>query len=319
MKKIILNIRIILSLFFLLLFTSFATVADSGKPDTCKDYVSSGNQDSNDNRPVSKILYGQGLLWKISGKDGKFAYLFGTMHSQDRLVTSMPPPVRLAIASSAQFAIEVLLEEDSYRVYADASKLPDTQNLQKMLAPDIWSRLVPIADYYRVDAAALNTMKPWAVFTLIGRPRQVRAQTQDGALINYAQSMNKSMVGLEKMEDIVSALDGIPKPDQITILNDTVCNHKEILAQAKELRDFYIARDLAAIVHMNDEPHQDEAVFERYMNSMVYERNRKILEKIIPMIQTSGTFIAIGASHLPDEKGLLNLLAQRGYGVTAVF
>ncbi len=313
------KIKLFLSVLLFLFSVTTALLKAETVSDICSEYNTDQIQDANNSRPDRNIPYGDALLWKITGSDGEYAYLFGTMHSQDRLITALPPPVRLAIVESRQFAIEVLLDEASYQLYTNSIKLPEGENLEDMVTPEIWLKLVAISEKYQVDANMLKTMKPWSVFTLIGRPRPVRAQTQDDVLIQFAQSANKPMTGLESMQDIISALDSLPTKDQIVILNDTVCNHKKILAQAKTIRDFYIDRNVAAIIRMNDEPHHDESVFERYMDKLVYSRNRKVLEKIISMVTPGGSFIAIGASHLPDEQGILNLLAERGYKIEAVF
>ena len=44
-----------------------------------------------------------------------------------------------------------------------------------------------------------------------------------------------------------------------------------------------------------------------------------MLEKLEGYLEQGNTFVAVGASHLPGERGLLNLLAEKGYSVERVY
>ncbi|MEX2516097.1 MAG: TraB/GumN family protein, partial [Gammaproteobacteria bacterium] len=62
-----------------------------------------------------------------------------------------------------------------------------------------------------------------------------------------------------------------------------------------------------------------EAVFDRFMQRVLYDRNKKLLAKIRPALDEGGYFIAVGALHLPDERGLLQALADAGYQISRVY
>ena len=48
-------------------------------------------------------------------------------------------------------------------------------------------------------------------------------------------------------------------------------------------------------------------------------RNRVMADRMAARLNRGGAFIAVGALHLPGERGLLSLLSQRGYTVTRVY
>ena len=52
--------------------------------------------------------------------------------------------------------------------------------------------------------------------------------------------------------------------------------------------------------------------------SIIYNRNKAWAEKLPAIMKAAPTFVAVGALHLPGEKGLLNLLKRQGYTVEAV-
>ncbi len=54
------------------------------------------------------------------------------------------------------------------------------------------------------------------------------------------------------------------------------------------------------------------------MQAVVYDRNRRMLERLQPHLARGGNFIAVGALHLPEENGLLALIEASGYSVEPV-
>ena len=44
-----------------------------------------------------------------------------------------------------------------------------------------------------------------------------------------------------------------------------------------------------------------------------------MVQKIETIMQQNNAFIAVGASHLPGNRGILKMLEQRGYSITRVF
>jgi len=307
-----------LFLFFLLSFgLVLGTQAGQDLPDICKDYQQSEELTGRPSVPRDRIAHGTGLLWKITAGDGRESYVFGTMHSQDRRVTGLPPQVRLALAQSRQLVMEIIPDNNANQTFSKAIYFTDGTRLDDLLHKDIYAALAQKLPPYGITEEYAHQLKPWAAFTLIGRPRPVQAQTQDEVLMELAAG--KSIAGLEDMQELVTTLDGMSRSDQITILNDTVCNHAHILHDTLDLVNMYVARDLAGMVQFNEQPHQDEAVFNRYMQRIVYDRNRRMLKRMEKYLHEGGVFISVGAMHLPGEKGLLRMLEKKGYKITRVY
>ena len=306
---------------FLFLFLSGLAYADANESlsSFCQPYINSNGNHEQDSTDRDSIPYGEGLLWQIRAQNGNHAHIFGTMHSQDRLVTSVPPPVRLALVKSSEFVMEVLLDQHANEVFNQAIYFSDGTELKNLVDSEIYSWLENNIGDYGIQREDLPRLKPWAALTLAGRPRPVHGPTQDIVLMQLAESANIKITALESMTELVSALNGISMEDQIIILNDTICNHGEILRQTRDTVNLYINRDVAGIVLQNEEPHYDEAVFDRFMQQIVYDRNIRMVQKIETIIQQNNAFIAVGASHLPGNRGILKMLEQRGYTITRVF
>ena len=55
------------------------------------------------------------------------------------------------------------------------------------------------------------------------------------------------------------------------------------------------------------------------MNRLIFQRNEKMVQRMKPLLEKIDAFIAVGAMHLPGEKGVLALLEKQGYEVTAIY
>jgi len=147
----------------------------------------------------------------------------------------------------------------------------------------------------------------------------VNAETLDMVLIETARSLNKTIISLENMEELIEPMEKLSLDDQVIIVNDTVCNHGQIIKDSWELVQLYLARDLAGMMVFNNQPHFDEDVFDRYIQGILYDRSERMLDRIIPYLKDGSAFIAVGALHLAGEKGLLHLLKNKKYKITRIY
>jgi uncharacterized protein len=300
----------------LLLFTSnvFSSEQQIVLP-VCKPFIS---QDKT-NIKETDIKYKKGLLWQIETPEGKINYLFGTMHSQDHTVSPIPPKVRLTLAKSKTLLMETIPNEEANQTFLNMMYFKDKQRLEHFLEPELLEALTIKIQDYGVAKEHANFVKPWAAFSLIGRPKPVRAPTLESNLYQLALDTRLNIKSLETMEEILSALDGLAMEDQVVILKDTICNHEQIIRDTKTLVDLYINRNLQGIVEFNNQPHHDEEVFQRFLKRILYNRNIIMLSRIKEEFKSGDAFVAVGASHLADEKGLLNELENSGYKLTVLY
>ncbi|MCG8379736.1 MAG: TraB/GumN family protein, partial [Proteobacteria bacterium] len=147
--------------------------------------ISSENESAEIN--IQDVLYKQGLLWKITTPEGKINYLFGTMHSQDYAVTKYPPQVRLALVKSKTLLMESIPNETSNKIFLEHMYFTDGAQLNALLEEEFYKRLTVIAADYGIPVEKINHLKPWAAFSIIGRPKPVRAPTLESNLYHFAQ------------------------------------------------------------------------------------------------------------------------------------
>ena len=308
----------VLLFFFLSTFLSICH-AKENQQDFCAGYQQFGHEYNREDKTTANTAFREGLLWKVTDKNGRISYLFGTIHSQDHRVTRIPPAVRLAVAQSEVLLLEVIPDQTAEETFMAAIYADKPYSLRELIHINVYERIEnKIADY-GIPADRLDQVKPWAIFSIMGRPKPVKAPSLESVLKNIALSANRQIAGLESMDEIIAALEGLEINDQIEILNDTICNHEKIIRETATLVQLYLDRDLAGIVAFNNQPHQDEAVFIRFMNKLVYERNDRMLERMKPYLDEGNVFVALGAMHLAGEEGLLASLVAKGYQLDRIY
>lgn len=304
---------------FCLLIMSPSSYAEYSLSDACGEFRYVLSDSAQNVRQNKSIGFKKGLLWKIETSQGKINYLFGTMHSQDIAVSTIPEPVRKALIESKLLLMETIPNQSANEAFLNMMAFQEGQQLDHLLELVIFNELSRQIQDYGVTKEQVKSMKPWAVFSLIGRPKPIRAPTLEDNLLQLAQQHRLNVKSLETMTEILSSLDSLAIDDQLTILKDTVCNHEQIIRDTRDLVNIYLNRDLAALAAFNDQTHYDEGVFERFMQRILYDRNSRMINRIAKEFTTGNVFAAVGASHLIEEKGLLNQLHIKGYRLTLVY
>ena len=56
--------------------------------------------------------------------------------------------------------------------------------------------------------------------------------------------------------------------------------------------------------------------YAEFEERIVTDRNRRMAERMQPMLTAGAAFVAVGALHLPGEEGIVALLREAGWTVT---
>jgi hypothetical protein len=268
--------------------------------------------------PASR--YGKGLLWKIETPGAAANHLFGTIHSDDARVTTLPEAVARALDNSERFVMEAMLDGDSLAQMAPTMFFTDERTLEQVIGRKLYAESVKALNARGIPTLGVEKQKPWAVMMALSMPPPRTGEFLDLVLQARATRQNLPVSGLETVAEQLAIFDGLPLPQQIALLEDTVRMQADLDREFEALHKAWLARDLAAIVAIS-EKHQpgDERLYNEVLDRLLAQRNRRMAERMAPLLREGGAFIAVGAAHLPGETGLLRLLAKAGYRVTVVY
>lgn len=280
-----------------------------------------------DCRPVSaeKIEAGKrqdfthGLLWKIETPGGSASYLFGTYHSSDPRIVTLPCPVQEAFNRSTSYTMEVIANGAGIVSMAEAMYFSDSKTLRSVLGETLYQETLSAIGNTGAPPA-IDNMKPWAVMVTLSTPREARGLFLDMALQLAATRQGKPTYGLETMQEQIGVFNGMSLDDQVVLLRDAVQNHQLTQGAMEDLAQAYLKRDLQALLALSDKfKPQDARVYNAMMDRLLTQRNASMAERMQARLKEGGAFIAVGALHLPGKTGLLRLLADSGYRLTRVY
>lgn len=264
--------------------------------------------------------FDHGLLFQVKKAGHPESHVFGTIHVGDPRVLALPKPVTEAFEKSRGLVIEVMLDEGGLAAFSTHMLLEPGKTLPIEIGQPLFERAAPLLERYAIPRDAALRLRPWVVFTTLNLPPPTDLVALDLALMHKAQESGKAVQGLESVEEQAAALGGLPLNDQIALLNDTVCHYDAIQLEVARLLRAYLDRDLGTLMALAERYQaggQDR--YSRLMDSLLWKRNRLMVERMAPWLAEGSSFIAIGALHLAGERGVLALLEGLGYRVSRVY
>jgi uncharacterized protein len=275
-----------------------------------------------------------GLFWKIEKPGLVASYLYGTFHASDARLLRVADRTRDTLAKARVLATEL----------GDISGLAKLQMGIKAAARGLHTdgdTLAVIGDagqrasverllaQRHIDAKTASHMDLWMLISLFAMPACELERQKSGAeivdmhLVTLAKEAKIEIAGLETIDeqlDLIASLEpGVAakllvsmaaRPDLVEDGYATMIG----LYQASRVGAALSA--LAAAVRMSPE---DVALNKALIAWLVEKRNVVMRDRMKPLLEAGGAFIAVGAAHLPGETGLVALLRQEGYAVTRLW
>src|SRR5215470_6513156 len=270
--------------------------------------------------------FSDGVLWRVE-RAGSTSYVFGTLHSTDEQVTTLPRPVSEAFEASPTLAVECVLDNPAILMVSRAMLLPSGERLDASMSADQVALLRDASEHYHMSFDMVTHFKPWGAMMLFSVPPSEHllaaggAKPLDESLRAQAETAGKTVVGLETVEEQIDTLDGMSPADQMLILDSTLREAGQIERVFATLRDAYLARDLVAVYALlnSEMASNNTGAADRFAQRLIVDRNHRMVERMDKLLQQGNAFVAVGALHLPGTSGILQLLTDRGYKITRVY
>ena len=271
------------------------------------------------------------LLWKISGNGlEKPSYLFGTHHVAPVSVIDSVAGLNETIASADKIYGEMIMTEamspQSQQIMMGYAMAPQDSLLTSVLTPAQTDSLdVMLRNYMGPMASAKQfaQLKPAMLCTLIAMiqsqtvfPNFNPQQQIDGEIQKRGAALGKEIGGFETIDDQCKALFGSSIIDQAESLMEMVRNDSHAAEMAKKLAKAYLAGDLNQMLELMEDPASGSS--DEWSERMINRRNANWARIMAGLLPSASVLIAVGAGHLPGEKGLISLLRKEGYSVEAV-
>lgn len=279
------------------------------------------------------------LLWKVSGNGlQKPSYIIGTYHLAPVSFTDSIKGLKAAMDATEQVYGELVMADltspENMQKMQTAMLLPDGQTLDKLFTADEMTRInALVKSVLGVDmtnpmvAQQLGKLTPYALQVQLGvliylkkHPGFNPNEGFDSYFQKEAAAKGKGVGGLETFDFQINTLyKSATMERQKQLLLCMADNLEFTEEQTENVVKAFFTQDLDGIEKAMDAklnntcdgtPEEKE--------TLIYSRNDNWMKQMPEIMKQKGTFFAVGAGHLPGERGLLAQLKKAGYTVEGI-
>jgi uncharacterized protein len=264
------------------------------------------------------------LLWKINGKGlTKASYLYGTIHMLCADDAMLSNSLKSIIKKTDEVYFEVDLD--------NMMEMLTVMGKMKMKGDTTLQDLLSEADYEKVKGyfegrgsmlpfSMLETFKPILALSTLqeGSMECESTAMMEQVIMQEAKKSNKKIKGMETMAYQAGVLDSIPykiQAEQLVSYIDNINKNKEEDKELEDMMNAYKSQDLKKLEELMMKTDMGMGSF---TDVLLYNRNRNWVARLKNLMPEKSLLVAVGAGHLPGEKGVINLLRKAGYTVTPI-
>ena len=261
------------------------------------------------------------LLWRISGNNlSKPSYLFGTIHLLCANDIELSETLKTAIKETDK----VYLELDMDNLF----EMMQAVQKMKMRNDTTLSDLLSESDYKKVKAfftskssmipfSILETYKPMLAASMLMQTSTDcdNAISMEQIIMQQAKQDRKEIKGMETMTYQLSIFDSIPYEVQAKQLLAFITENDTEDKASKEYEEMASAYRNQELNKLEMLINKEEFGVGNFADLLLYNRNRNWVVSMGKIFSANSAVIAVGAGHLPGEKGVINLLRKAGYKV----
>ena len=258
----------------------------------------------------------KGLFWKMESPTGITSYLFGTIHTDDNRVADISPNVINAIKSVDTFMMEAEPSQDQ------SVLMMQGRSLAEMITEPEFEQVKTMADFHTMHLDAAMQMKPWLLAVIFDLPKPQTPFAQDNLLMTKSEDFGKQIKGLESSQEHFSIMDAFSMDEQMVMLRAVLKR-----TQAQKEADFerlmaaYLKGDSDKITALDEQitgGMLPKTLWAKMRTKLLDERNVKMAERSIASANEKPVFVAVGASHLAGENGLIAAFKKAGFKLSVM-
>jgi uncharacterized protein YbaP (TraB family) len=257
----------------------------------------------------------KGLFWKMESPTGVTSYLFGTMHTDDNRISSFAPSVENALKSTDLFMMEA-------EPLTNPSMLMMDKDLSTYLNEAEFDKVRELADFHSMHIGAAMRMKPWLLAVIFDLPKPQSGFEQDNMLMARAEELAKEVRGIESGVEHFSVMDNFSLDEQLVMLRAVLKRpSEEKEANFEKLISAYLAGDSDNIAALDEQMTGSilpKEMWVKMRTKLIDERNVVMAQRTIEKAKEKPVFIAVGASHLAGDGGLISAFKKAGFKLSLV-
>ena len=282
------------------------------------------------------------MLFHVTGPDGQEGWLFGTIHVGDRRIDTVLVKLTPVLDACDALAVEYDIVAEEERLMTDLQAqlnyyqpfvLTDGSTISDHMPDETYEKacaLLQEAELYPTLMRSYNL----GMWSQLVEQAALKTRTDydleigmDRTLIHHCYDKQIEVRDVESAAFQIGLLASFSDELNLLLIENTLDSLDSYGERIDELYAAWISGDCDRITAvLNEESEGGEelteeqtALLEDYYDRMLTQRNLGMRDKAVQWLEAGDkVFFAVGAAHLVDEGGLVELLREAGYTVEQV-
>ena len=258
------------------------------------------------------------LLYKIEGNNlNSVSYIYGTIHVMPKKDFEISKSIQTSFNACQVLAMEVDLNMD-FKTQLEAAQqsfLPEGKTIADLASADDVNKVkqfcIDSMHWKESKYEKMSRLKPFFLSSVILQELIGKSKSFEKEFNNLAKKKKMTTIGLETLQFQMNMVNTVSNEEQMKMLLQGLSTNN---SEFNKMLAAYLRQDLTGLGNLMN----DAELSPEFNENLLLQRNRNWIPIISKLISEKPTFIAVGAGHLPGEKGVLNLLREAGYTVTPV-
>ena len=262
------------------------------------------------------------FLWRIQSKKNT-VYVLGSIHLLKKDVYPLSRTIEGAFEKSDVLAVEADVSDinrlDLQKLMASAF-YPASDSLEKHVSGKTFNLIKEETARAGLPMEMVYNQKPWFLALTLESIELMKSGYDpnygiDKHFLSKAEG-RKKISELESLDYQIDLLAGLNDEEQELFLLYTLRELKILVQEVDKLVDAWKSGAVEKMESTITKSLAEDRRFYTIYDKLIYKRNRNMSQKIEGYLKTNGTyFVVVGAAHLLGDKGIIQLLKDKGYSV----
>jgi len=262
------------------------------------------------------------FLWRVQSKRNT-VYVLGSIHLLKKDVYPLSRVIESAFEKSNVLAVEADVSDISrldLQKLMDSAFYPAGDSLDKHVSGKTFNLIKEETARAGLPMELVYNQKPWFLgLTLESVELMKSGYDPNYGIDKYFLSKvegRKKISELESLDYQINLLAGLNDEEQELFLLYTLNELKILVQEVDKLVDAWKSGAVEKMESTITKSLAEDRRFYTIYDKLIYKRNRNMAQKIDGYLKTNNTyFVVVGAAHLVGDRGIIQLLMDKGYSV----
>lgn len=260
------------------------------------------------------------FLWRVQSRTNT-VYVLGSIHYMKKEIYPLNKRIEDAFDKSDALVVEANINDV---IQLDLQNLmerafySDDDTLEKHLSAETYELLKKEIGELGLPPQIVQRQKPWFLALTLTALELMKLGFDptygiDRYFLSKAQG-KKKILELESINYQINLLSGFSDKDQELFLLYTLKDLNKLDRDTDGLLKAWISGDAGTMESIMAKSLMEDRKLSSVYEILVYERNKKMASKVDDFLRMKETyFVIVGAGHLLGNKGVIQILREKGY------